>query len=242
MPITHERGYVIPAIGAEYKRCAEQLKRSILRFHPDAHITIVTADMLPYGDQGGWANDWQMFHISPYRQTIKLEADMIVVSPVDHWWTMFELRDVVISQGCRTYYDELAKARYYRKVFDDNNLPDVYNAITYWRLSKTAQEFFKLVKHIFENWKEFRRLLRFPEETASTDVVYAMAAIIMGPEQVTLPTGLGPTIVHMKRHINILQCNDWSQELIWENDPFRINTIAQWGFVHYHQKEWSNEQ
>ena len=242
MPITHERGYLIPAIGAEYERCAKQLRDSIQHFHPDAHVTIVTADMLPHGDRGGWTNDWQMFQISPYRQTIKLEADMIAAGPVDHWWTLFELRDVVISQGARTYYDEPATSRFYRRCFDANNLPDVYNAITYWRLSKIAQEFFGLVRNIFENWSEFQRLLKFPEDIPSTDLVYAMAAQIIGPEQVTLPSGLGPTIVHMKRHINALQCNDWTQELFWENDPFRINTIAQWGFVHYHQKEWSNEQ
>lgn len=242
MPVTHERGYLIPAIGAEYERCAEQLKASIQHFHPRAHVTIVTRDMLPHGDQGGWANDWQMFKISPYRQTIKLEADMIAAGPVDHWWTLFELRDVVISQGCRNYYNELSPVRFYRRCFDKNNLPDVYNAITYWRLSQTSMEFFKLVRHIFENWNEFKRLLKFPEETASTDLVYAMAAQIMGPEQVTLPAGLGPNIVHMKQHVNALQCNDWTKELIWETDPFRINTIAQWGFVHYYQKEWTNEQ
>lgn len=241
MPITHERGYLIPAIGAEYERCAEQLRRSILQFHPDAQVTIVTADMLPHGDQGGWANDWQMFRVSPYRQTIKLEADMIAAGPVDHWWTLFELRDVVISQGCRTYLDQPAGSRYYRKCFDANNLPDVYNAITYWRLSKTAQEFFGLVQNIFENYTEFKKLLKFPEDVASTDLVYAITAQIMGPEQVTLPLGLGPTIVHIKRYINKLQTEDWTKELIWENDPFRINTIAQWGFVHYHQKEWTNE-
>ena len=167
---------------------------------------------------------------------------MIAAGPVDHWWTLFELRDVVVSQGCRNYRDETAQSRYYRRVFDANNLPDVYNAVTYWRLSKTAREFFDLVRQIFENWSEFRQLLKFSEDTASTDVVYAMAAQIMGPEQVTLPAGLGPTIVHMKQHINQLHSADWTQELIWETDPFRINTIAQWGFVHYHQKEWSNEQ
>jgi hypothetical protein len=242
LPITHERGYLIPAIGAQYERCAQQLKRSILDFHPDANITVVTADMLPHGDQGGWANDWQMFQVSPYRQTIKLEADMIAASPVDHWWTLFELRDVVISQGARTYYNEPARSRFYRKCFDANNLPDVYNAITYWRLSKTAQEFFVLVRNIFENWPEYKKLIKFPEDEPSTDLVYAMAAQIMGPEQVTLPLGLGPTIVHMKRRINALQSEDWTKELIWENDPFRINTIAQRGFVHYHRKEWSNEQ
>jgi hypothetical protein len=238
LPVVHERGYLIPAIGAEYERCAGQLQASIHQFHPDAQVTIVTADMLPYGDLGGWANDWQMFQISPYRQTIKLEADMIAASPVDHWWTLFELRDVVISSGARTWYDEPAKSRYYRKCFDANNLPDVYNAITYWRLSKTAQEFFSLVRSIFENWIEFRELLKFSEDTASTDLVYAMAAQIIGPEQITLPPGLGPTIVHMKRYINPLQSNNWTQELVWENNPFRINTVAQWGFVHYYQKDW----
>ena len=130
MQITHERGYLIPAIGAEYESCAEQLQNSIHQFHPDANVTIVTKDMLPHGDLGGLANDWQMFQISPYRQTIKLEADMIAASPVDHWWTLFETRDVVISSGARTWYDEPATSRFYRKCFDANNLPNVYNAIT----------------------------------------------------------------------------------------------------------------
>lgn len=242
MPITHERGYVIPAIGDQYERCADQLRDSILHFHPAANVTIVTADMLPHGDQGGWANDWQMFSVSPYRQTIKLEADMIATSAIDHWWTLFELRDVVISQGCRNFYDEPADSRFYRKIFDQNHLPDVYNAITYWRLSKTARDFFDLIRHIFEHWNDYRTLLKFPDDTASTDVVYAMAAQIMGPEQVTLPTGLGPSIVHMKRHINPIQSNDWTKELVWENDPFRINTVSQWGMVHYHIKGWANEQ
>ena len=241
MPVTHERGYVIPAIGLEYERCADQLRNSIHKFHPNAHVTIVTTDMLPHGDQGGFANDWQMFQASPYRQTIKLEADMIVASPIDHWWTLFEKCDVVISQGARTFYDEPAESRYYRKTFDQNNLPDVYNAVTYWRLSMVAQKFFDLVKQIFEQWNEYKTLLKFPDDVPTTDVVYAIAAVIMGPENVTLPSGLGPTIVHMKRHINPIQSDNWTKELIWENNPFRINTVAQWGLVHYHIKEWAND-
>lgn len=241
MPATHERGYLIPAIGEIYERCALRLRDSILRFHPHAHITVVTADMLPHGDQGGWANDWQMFRVSPYRQTIKLEADMLAAGPIDHWWNLFEHRDVVISQGARTMYDQPAESRYYRKTFDQNNLPDIYNAITYWRLSATAQEFFALVRDIFQYWSTYQRLLKFPDPEPSTDLVYAMAAVIMGPERVTLPAGLGPSIVHMKQHINPIHTNDWTQELIWESDPFRINTVAQWGLVHYHIKEWNYE-
>ena len=222
--------------------CAERLKHSIQQFHPAANITVVTADMLPHGDLGGYANDWQMFAVSPYRQTIKLEADMIAAGPIDHWWTLLEHRDIVVSQGCRTFYDQPAKSRFYRKVFDENTLPDVYNAITYWRLSQTAVEFFGLVRNIFENWSDFKKLLRFSEDQPSTDVVYAMAAVIMGTERVTLPAGLGPSIVHMKRYINPLQGDDWTQELVWELDPVIINTIAQSGLVHYHINHWNSNE
>ena len=240
MPVLHERGYLIPAINTDvnYVACAEKLANSIRCWHPTAHITIVTKDMLPHGDLGGYANDWQMFQISPYRQTIKLEADMIAATPVDHYWTMFEHKDVVISQGCRTIYDEYSNYRGYRKIFDHNNLPDVYNAITYWRLSQTAKEFFDTVRNIFENWEQYKKLLKFPEDRPSTDVVYAMAAQIMGPERVTLPLGHGPTIVHMKYGHQPITGNDWTRELVWETDPVRINTVAQFGFVHYHIKDW----
>lgn len=241
MLVQAERGYLIPAVGAQYEQCAQRLRDSILRWHPTANVTIVTQDMLPHGDLGGWANDWQMFSVSPYRQTIKLEADMIAAGPIDHWWSLFELRDVVVSLGARTFYDQPAQSRFYRKTFDQNHLPDTYNAITYWRLSATAREFFSLVRNIFQHWSTYQRLLKFPDPEPSTDLVYAMVAVIMGPEQVTLPAGLGPTIVHMKRHINPIQTNDWTQELIWETDPVRINTVAQWGLVHYHIKEWNYE-
>ena len=243
MPILAERGYLIPAINTDtvdYVACAEQLAASIRAWHPDANITVLTKEMLPYGDKGGFANDWQVFRASPYRQTLKLEADMIVASPIDHLWTMFEHRDVVVSQGCRDFYDQPGTNRRYRKLFDANNLPDVYNAITYWRLSKTAQEFFQWVRDIFENWTDFKTLLKFAEEEPSTDVVYAMAADIMGREQVTLPVGYGPSMVHMKQGIVATHAKDWTKELIWENtNPgLRIQTIAQWGFVHYHNKDW----
>ena len=241
---THSRGYLIPAIGDMYVACANRLADTIREWHPNANITVLTKEMLPHGDQGGFANDWQCYEASPYEETIKLEADMWCASPVDHWWELFSNRDVVISQGCRDFYDNVATSRYYRKIFDNNNLPDIYNAITYWRRSDTAQEFFNLIKDIFQNWETYKTLLKFPDKVATTDVVYAMAAVIMGPERVTLPQGLGPTIVHMKKQIINTITDDWSKELVWEhtNPGVRINTVAQWGLVHYHVKDVNNEQ
>ena len=254
MPILAERGYLIPAIDTDtvdYLGCAIQLAESIRQWHPDADISVITVKRcdnpvfnhvipLPHGDLGGFANDWQCFAASPYRQTIKLEADMIATSPVDHWWTLFERRDVVISQGCRDMYNQTSDCRTYRQLFDQNQLPDVYNAITYWRLSAGAKEFFDLVKNIFEHWAEFRTLLKFPDEAATTDVVYGLAAAIIGVENVTLPKGTGPMITHMKRGIIPTLTDDWTEELVWENTlpGVRIQTVAQSGFFHYHIKDW----
>ena len=108
-------------------------------------------------------------------------------------------------------------------------------------MSQTAQEFFGLVKQIFENWDSYKKLLKMPDERATTDVVYGMAAVIMGPERITLPVGLGPTMVHMKKRMIPVSRENWTEELVAEQtDPgVRINTVAQWGLVHYHTKDFN---
>lgn len=259
MPVIHERGYLIPAVNTpdtDYVDCARRLARSLKQWHPDAIVCLLTdidqgdnsifdlVKILPYGDivkSSKWKlnNDWQVFEGTCFRQTIKLEADMIVASPIDHYWELFQNKDVVIAQGCRDFYDQPSQVRAYRKQFDVNNLPDVYNGIVYWRLSNTAKEFFDLVRDIFENWDSYKTLLKFADEMPTTDIVYAIAAIIVGPENVTLPHGSPPNMVHMKKKIIPTTLDNWKHELVWENtEPgFRLNGVAQWGFVHYHIKD-----
>lgn len=255
-----EQGYLIVAINSpntNYVSCAETLAKTIKYWHPDAKICLLTNDPastgvlfdyvhefpFPIDVANPYANDWQVFHATPFRETIKLEADMLITSGIDYWWTMLRNRDVVVSTGCRDWKDRRASARHYRQVFDANNLPDVYNAITYWRLSKTAQEFFETVRNIFENWPQYRAMLKFPEDTPSTDVVYAIAATIVGPETCTMPFASYPNIIHMKRYIIDAKRDPWIDEMISEyrNYELRINTIMQHGALHYNVKNWRHE-
>ena len=245
-----EQGYVIVAVNTEstdYVSCARRLSLSLKQHDPAARVCVITdqeiADtafdhvrLLVPNTANTFANDAQIFRLTPFRETIKLEADMLIASSISHYWAGFRHRDVVISTGCRTWQDQVSTARHYRKLFDDNHLPDVYNALTYWRLSPTAQEFFGLVRDIFAHWDQFRTLIKFSPDNPDTDLVYAMAAQIMGPERVTLPGS--PTIVHMKRHHAGTQTENWTQELVWETNPLRIQTVAQWGAFHYHEKAW----
>ena len=116
-----------------YTKCAETLKKSILRVMPDANITIITTDILPYGDlaiDSDWKliNDWQVYEASPYDYTIKLEADMYIPRNIDHWWDVLKDREVVVSSTIRNFKQEVSDVRFYRRFIDDNKLPDVYNA------------------------------------------------------------------------------------------------------------------
>ena len=241
MTIRTERGIVIPAFNTDsvnYTSLAYRLAASIHQFDFNLDVAVLTNEDLPEDAPGGFANDYLVYHLSPFRQTIKLEADTIVCGSIQHWFDQMQHRDICISTGCRDIYNQPATSRFYRKLFDENNLPDVYNAITYWRISQTAKEFFKLVKNIFLNWAEFKKLLRYPDELPTTDVVYAIAAVIIGPEKCTMPFASYPKIVHMKKHIIPLIGSDWTKELIDEVSPLRIQTFAQSGAVHYHNKQW----
>lgn len=252
-----EQGYIIPAFNVDkidYVDCARALAKTLLLHNPKARICLLTNEQyaadtnlfaythtVEITTENPFVNDYLVFKNTPFRETIKLEADMLIASSIDHWWRMFRHRDVVVSTGCRNWRGETSTVRNYRAVFDNNNLPDVYNAITYWRLSETAKKFFDLVRNIFMCWDQFKVLLKFPPDMPDTDLVYAMAAQILGPEQVTLPFASYPQIVHMKRHHAGTQTNDWTKELVWETNPLRVQTHAQWGAFHYNVKDRANE-
>ena len=154
------RGFVIMAQDTaivHYTKCAEVLQKSIHRVMPNANVTIITTDMLPHGDLAPnkkWKliNDWQVYEASPYNETIKLEADMYIPRNIDYWWDILSIQDIVVSSSIRNYKQEISDIRLYRRFIDDNKLPDAYNAITYFKKSDTAKQFFNIVRNVFENW------------------------------------------------------------------------------------------
>lgn len=253
------RGFVIMAVGAEhYLACANTLARSIHSRMPNAKVSLVTdhqidsSDLydkiiaLPYSnvDDSVWklANDWQIYEASPYDQTIKLEADMYITRNIDYWWAILANRDLNISTTIRDFRGNITTNDFYRKTITESKLPSVYNAITYFKKSELAQQFYTLVRSIFENWREYSELLKFSsEDRATTDVVYAIAANIIGVEHCTLPTFTEFSMIHMKKEINGNTTQVWHDEMIYEiyRDVFRINTFPQMYPVHYHHKEFA---
>jgi hypothetical protein len=243
------RGFVIMAQGDDYVKCANTLKASIKRVMPKANVTIVTTEMLPHGDQApntNWKlqNDWQVYEASPYDETIKLEADMYIPRNIDHWWEVLSNQDVVVSSLIRNFKQEISDVRMYRRFIDDNNLPDAYNAITYFKKSDTAKHFFEIVKDVFENWNEYKGMLKCnPQEIATTDWAYAIACHIIGIEKTMLPTFTEMSMIHMKQYINGTATENWTDTFIYECLPnqIRVQTIPQQYPFHYHIKNFCDK-
>lgn len=234
------------AQGDDYVKCAKALERSIKNVMPNANVTIITTEMLPHGDQApdtDWKlqNDWQVYEASPYEYTIKLEADMYLPKSIDYWWDVLKDRDVVVSTTARNFKQEITPVRAYRRFIDDNKLPDTYNGLTYFKKSERAEQFFKVIRDIFENWNEYRDILKCnKDELATTDWVYALACHIIGVEHTTLPDFKDMSMIHMKQFINGTPGEDWRDVLVYELLPntLRINTIPQMYPFHYHLKDF----
>jgi len=258
-----DKGFVILAQNTtevDYVKCAEVLAKSIKKVMPKAKVSLITDNKvvsktfhkiikLPYGDLAStskWKliNDWQVYEASPYEYTIKLEADMYIPNSIDYWWDVLNPHDLIVSTTIRNFKQEISNVRAYRKFIDDNKLPDTYNAITYFKKSELAEKFFKIVRDVFENWEQYKDILKCnPNEEVSTDWAYAIACHIIGVEKTTLPIFQEMSMVHMKQYINGIPSENWTDILIYEILPYtlRINTYPQKYPFHYHVKDFADK-
>lgn len=254
-----DKGYLVVAVNnsdTDYIACARCLAKSLKHWHPDAKICLATDQpidddvfdyirVLPYASELEWKLDldWQIFYTTPFHETIKLEADLLITGPIDHWWTLLRQKDLVFSTDVVDHRGQISNNRMYRRIFDLNMLPNAYNAITYWRYSRNAEMFFNTVKDVFAKWPIVQENIKSgAHEVPNTDLAYALSADLLGRENFILP-GVGPMMVHMKPGILGTNAEDWSKELTWEIDrgTMRVNGYTQSSFFHYQQKHLAKE-
>ena len=209
------------------------------------HVIVLDTD---HAENDSWklSNEWQVFYLSPFKETIKLESDILFTRSIAHWWTSFRLKNIVLSTGCRDYLQNISPNRAYRQLFGDNELPDVYNGLMYFRYSQEAFDFFNYARIIFKNWQHVRDniLKNCHDDYPTTDVVYALTAKILGVDNCTLPELDFINFTHMKSKINGFgQQTPWPELVVCEIDlpMIRINNVNQYHPLHYYEKNWITE-
>lgn len=270
MPKLAQRGFLTFAqnTDVDYLRLAYAQAMSIKLVMPDSLYAVIVDDntakqitekhhkvfdyviplTIDYAKDDIWklANEWQAFNLTPFKETIKVESDILFTRSIDHWWTAFRLRDVVLSLGCKDYQGNTGISRRYRQIFDDNELPDTYNGLMYFRYSQTAVDFFNLASQIWRNWDTITpRLKNYRNEDPSTDLVYAIVAKLQGVETCTLPECDFINFTHMKNSINNWpESKPWTELVLSEIDlpMLRINNVNQYHPLHYQEKSWITDE
>lgn len=207
---------------------------------------------IPWGDEAKdteWKinNKWKYFHMSPYDETIALDSDMLFTTDVSDWWGYLEKRDVYFTTDPLTFRGVPTKKNFYRKTFKENEIPNIYNALFYFKKSQLMAELTRMSEYIFKNWQDFydRYLTADRPARLTGDIGYALSIKLLGIEAECTSKNNPVTFVHMKSYlqeeneVNISE--DWPRHFrntFTENGEIIIcNYIQRYPF-HYYRKSW----
>lgn len=143
-------------------------------------------------------NRWKALKVTPYEETVVLDADMLFTTNVEHWWSNLEKQDISFTGNVLDYRHNIVKDDFYRKTFTKNSMPNVYSGFYYFKKSQLAADFFKVFQTVLHNWGEFYSVVcpKNKPQRPSIDVSAAVASKILGWED-TICNNF-TTFVHMK--------------------------------------------
>ena len=262
------RGIVVVAQNNETDNYVDQavvLALSLKAANSETPVSIITNDQIeeadkavfdqvieiPWGDKAAdtdWKieNRWKVFHVSPYDETIVLDTDMIALDNIDHWWEFLKNYDLYFTTNVLTYRNEKVSSGYYRDAFLNNNLPNIYTGMYYFKKTKFTHHFFSYLEIVMQYWEEFYDLF-VPESKPkhmSVDVCAAITCKLLDyTNKVTNPNILTPSFVHMKSKVQNWKNsrNNWIDTInpyMDEQCELKIGNFRQTGLFHYTESKF----
>jgi hypothetical protein len=202
--------------------------------------------VIEWNKEHGWDGRSWMDQLSPWDNTICLDADMLFTRDVSHWAEYFiDNAELYVANNAYTYRNELVKDDFYRVAFTKNNLPNLYSFYTFFKKdSSIAQEFFTLGRYIIKNPTEFKNVFcpDFKPKVVGTDESFALAAKILDITHIIAYPLTFPKVVHMKP---MIQNWPWPADT-WTNhvgfyfnvdNELKIGNFKQTSIVHYVEKQ-----
>ena len=199
-------------------------------------------------------NWWKAIHMTPYDETVCLDADMLFFEDHEEWWNIMAQSPAAFCTKPITYRGEIITSDFYRKTFTDNDLPNVYAAFFYFQKNAASFEFFDLCEVIFNNWEKFHyEFLKASSRPQyfSTDVAFGIAAKILEFDRLYSHSFLNiPTFVHMKSQLqdwpnDAFMNEDWTKMILAQFTPkcqLKIGNYLQTVPFHYHVKSFLTDE
>lgn len=193
-------------------------------------------------------NRWKLIHCTPFDETIVYDSDILLLSSNDHWWSSLETRDVVLTTNVVNYKGQkIENDTIHRKTFIENNLPNVYFGVHYFKKTQRAFEFYKWLEIIVKNWKMFynEHSLSSAQKFCSMDVSSAIATKILNAEY-EFTSGSPLKFTHMKPGIQgwYPAPTSWQQVVGMHFNKkleLKLSNILQNGVFHYTEDNFLTE-
>lgn len=167
------RGFFTLAEGKTYVKMAEKLAESLMQ--QNEKISIAVNDINDVGrlelfdriiqinPDKPFYNECLVYELTPYEETIKLDADMFFPRKIQ-WWSDLSKFDLLVCTTIRNHRNEIIKEPWYR------NHGNAYSALTYFKRSTLAEHFFKDLTKIRDSWNPVETL----EDQFTTDTGYSI--------------------------------------------------------------------
>lgn len=245
------------------------LAMSVKATNPNEKISLVTDDhvpdeyinlfdkiiSIPWEDDARlseWKieNRWKLYHCTPYKKTLVLDTDVLVLQDINHWWDFFARYKLYFTSTVYTYRDEVADNSYYRYAFIENNLPNVYSGMHYFEKSDEAQEFYKWLELVVQNWKSFYEIFLRPDTRPprpSIDLCAAIVTKLLDCEESVMNKKEKVThFTHLKAHSQGWKKSpkSWQQVVGTYINPqceIKIGNYLQSGILHYTENDFLNK-
>lgn len=254
-PKDKPQGYITFAQGKQYLQNAYLLALSVKTYCKINDFTVITDSEVPDYMQSAFdevihletlpvfSNECLAWTLTPYKETFKLESDMLITSNIDHWWAGCRLRNVCFTTSVCDYKGNSVDDSQYRRMWRENNLFNAYNGFMYFRHCTETKDFFHRCRIVLDHFDMYKNsvLSNCRHDYADTDVFMSIAATELGSENFFVPTLSYPTFTHMKQHHNNFKNDDWRDACHWtltDDMIFCVNGYAQTRPFHYFHKDF----
>jgi hypothetical protein len=253
-----KRGFLTLAFGQEYVRCAIMLARSIKKTQSYvSNISIIVDDtsILTYEEsklfdkivilpkrEEIWQVRSEVWYHSPYEQTMFVESDILLTNDMGDWWLQLQNEELAVTENVRNFRNQIYTGTHYRRFFLENNLPNVYSGIMFWRKTKMVDEIFELWKEYTSNWHlMFDSFKAHQYGLLPADEGLALSIRNSGySSKVLNPKRLYPSFIHCKTNVFDINIDDWTKGVhftITKDMEFKLGYHrAQWP-IHYQIKD-----
>ena len=259
------------ASGKEYVKQACLCAMSIKATQEMKNVSIVTLDEVPKkykklfdkiidipwivdGDDTYYLTEqrWKAFHVTPYKETIVLDTDMLFLSDVSHWWNILDRYDVFLTSKVFTYRYQEVTSDFYRKAFVENKLPNLYCGIHYFKQNDIALNYYKQLENVCHNHIDYYN--RFVKKSkpkvtnakgktfilSSMDINHAITSLHLNLKNIT---NNSVNFIHMKSKAqNVKDIGEkWTDTIPYymtDDLKLKIGNYNQHGVFHYTEKSF----